>query len=145
MEWLQWVGPGYWAITGSATSHSSLLICYSLHLRHKNKNTSSSIELIVMSLFVSVTPLLLGSNSTVITALNGIDGFIFNYDPLLQTRHCQLCPQVNILLVRFWESIAHWPPQSSHPWFPKVNAHGKFLHRGSKGGLGSSEICLTIT
>ena len=43
-----------------------------------------------MSLFVSVTPLLLGSNSTVITALNGIDGFIFNYDPLLQTRHCVL-------------------------------------------------------
>ena len=41
-----------------------------------------------MSLFVSVTPLLLGSNSTVITALNGIDGFIINYDPLLQTRHC---------------------------------------------------------
>ena len=34
--------------TVSVTSHSSL-ICYSLHLRYKNTNTTSSIEPIVMS------------------------------------------------------------------------------------------------
>ena len=34
-------------------------------------------------------------------------------------------------------------PLSSHPIFLKVNLHGKFLHRVTREGLGSSEMCLT--
>ena len=43
----------------------------------------------------------------------------------------------------FYIAAQAWPPRSLHPWFPKVNAQGKFLHRGSGEDLGSSEMSLT--
>ena len=36
-------------------------------------------------------------------------------------------------------------PLSSRPVFPRVQAHGKFLLRVSRGGLGTSEMCVTKT